>query len=347
MIARSATTRYTAPILDQTTRPTVPKSSRPGLGLWAALGTVYVVWGSTYLGIAIAIETIPPFLMLAIRFGIAGALLLAWEVARGGSAFVWPTRRQWRDAAIVGALLLGVGNGLVAWGEQMVPSGIAAILVALIPVWFAIFGRLYFRDTLPRIVGIGVVVGFVGVILLVWPFGSDANHFMLAGIAGLIVAPIGWSHGSLFAARAADLPRRPLVNTALQMLAGGVALLVEGIVTGEPGRFHPEAISLRSILALAYLAVIGSMVAFNAYAWLLRNAPLSLVGTYAYVNPIVAVALGTLFLSEPVSPRTLLASAVIVVAVAMVVTARSRLSPGRQESAEALEIDALPEPADG
>jgi drug/metabolite transporter (DMT)-like permease len=290
----------------------------------AALLTVYLVWGSTYLGIAIAIESIPPFLMLAIRFGVAGAALLAFEVVRGGRDFAWPSRRQWRDASIVGALLLGIGNGFVSWSEQTVPSGIAATLIALVPAWFAILSRIYFGERLPRLVLLGVAVGFAGVVMLVWPIGDGANHFALAGIAALIVAPIGWSHGSLFAAHAADLPRRPLVNTAVQMLAGAVALLLEGIVTGELGRFHPEAFTERSLIALLYLAVIGSMLGYNAYAWLLRNAPIPLVGTYAYVNPVVAVALGAFVLSEPVSPRTLLASAVIVVAVAMIVTARGR-----------------------
>ena len=293
-----------------------------GLRLWAALGTLYVVWGSTYLGIAIAIETIPPFLMLTFRFAIAGAVLLAWEIARGGLLRARPTRRQVRDAAIVGALLLGIGNGFVAYGELTVASGIAAVLIALMPVWLAFLGWVYFRERLPIIVVVAIVLGLVGVAVLVWPAGSTA--FELAGIGALILSPVGWAHGSLFSAHAADLPRRPLTSTAIQMLAGSLALLVESAVTGEFGQFHPSAISLSSVTALAYLTVIGSLLAFNAYAWLLRNAPLSLVGTYAYVNPVVAVGLGAIFLSEPITPRTLLASAVIVAAVAMIVTFRGR-----------------------
>jgi drug/metabolite transporter (DMT)-like permease len=296
-----------------------------GPRLWLALLTIYVVWGSTYLGIAVAIESMPPFLMLAIRFALAGGLLLAWEVLRSGRSMVWPTRREVRDSAIVGALLLGIGNGFVAWGEQTVASGIAAILIALMPVWLAVLGWLYFRDRLPRIVLFGIAIGLVGVALLVWPTGDGANAFNLGGIAVLLLSPVGWAHGSLFSARRARLPSRPLVATSLQMLFGAVFLLGEGLVTGELGRFDPSAVTVRSLVALAYLVVIGSMLAFNAYAWLLRHAPLSLIGTYAYVNPVVAVGLGAVILAEPITPRTLLASAVIVAAVAMIVTARSRV----------------------
>jgi drug/metabolite transporter (DMT)-like permease len=297
-----------------------------GLTLWAALATVYVVWGSTYLGIAIAIETIPPFLMLAIRFALAGATLFAWEVVRGGRGFRLPSAREWRDSAIVGTLLLGIGNGFVGLGEKTVPSGIAAILIALIPVWFAVLGRLYFHDPFPRLVLVGIGVGLAGVVLLVWPFGDGANAFDLAGVVILLVAPLGWAHGSLYSARKAVLPARPLMATGLQMLLGSVALFSEAVLTGELGRFRPEAVSASSLAALAYLTVFGSLLAFNAYAWLLRNAPLSLVSTYAYVNPVVAVALGGLILAEPITPRTLVASAVIVAAVAMIVTARGRMA---------------------
>jgi drug/metabolite transporter (DMT)-like permease len=300
----------------------------PGLRVWLALGTVYVVWGSTYLGIAVAIESMPPFLMLALRFAIAGGLLLGWELLRNGRSIL-PTRREVRDSAIVGSLLLGIGNGFVAFGEQSVPSGIAAILIALMPVWLAVLGWVYFRDRLPRIVILGVLVGLVGVVLLIWPFGGGIV-FDLLGIAALILSPVGWSHGSLFAARRARLPSQALVATALQMLFGSMFLLLEGVLTGELGRFRPEAITLRSVVALVYLITIGSMLAFNAYAWLLRHAPLSLIGTYAYVNPVVAVALGAIFLAEPISVRTLVASAVIVAAVAVIVTARGRAGHGEE-----------------
>jgi drug/metabolite transporter (DMT)-like permease len=296
------------------------------LKLWGAMLTLYVVWGSTYLGIAVSIQTIPPFFMGAIRFAIAGTVLLAWELLRHRGELMWPSRREWRDSAIVGVLLLGFGNGFVALGERTVPSGIAAILIAMVPLWLAVFGWLYFREKLPRIVVLGVVIGLVGVALLVWPVGAGANAFDAFGIIVLMLSPIAWSHGSLFSARAAHLPHRPLVATSLQMLIAAVVLAVIGGLTGELGTFHPAAISTASLLALTYLIVIGSMLAFNAYAWLLRNAPLSLIGTYAYVNPVVAVALGALFLAEPISLRTVVAAAVILAAVAMIVTARGRLN---------------------
>jgi drug/metabolite transporter (DMT)-like permease len=305
-----------------------------GPPLWLALGTVYVVWGSTYFGIAVAIESMPPFLMLALRFLIAGGLLVGWELLRRGRAGL-PTRREIRDSAIVGALLLGIGNGFVAFGEQTVASSIAAILVAMMPLWLGIFGWLYFRDRLSRLAVVGVVIGLAGVALLVWPVGSGANTFDLLGIAVLLVAPIGWAHGSLFSAHRAHLPSRPLMASGVQMLAGAGALAMEGLLTGELGRFHPEAVTVRSLVALVYLISIGSMLGFNAYAWLLRHAPLSLIGTYAYVNPVVAVGLGTVFLAEPITPRTLVASAVILAAVAMIVTARSRAArPSEVDSPE-------------
>ena len=303
------------------------EAHRPSaLQLWGAMGILYVVWGSTYFGIAVSIETIPPFFMGAIRFAIAGVLLLTWELLRHRGELSWPSRREWRDSAIVGALLLGFGNGFVALGERTVPSGIAAILIAMMPLWLAVFGWLYFRDRLPRIVVVGVAMGLVGVALLVWPVGAGANAFDAFGIVVLMLSPIAWSHGSLFSARVAHLPGRPLVATSLQMLIASVMLALGGVLTGELSVFHPEAVSTRSLVALGYLIAIGSMLAFNAYAWLLRNAPLSLIGTYAYVNPVVAVGLGAIFLAEPISLRTLVAAAVILAAVAMIVTARGRLS---------------------
>jgi len=320
------------------------------LRLWAAMATLYLVWGSTYLGIAVAIETIPPFLMLAIRFVIAGSLLLGWELLRGNLLRSRPTRRQVRDASIVGALLLGIGNGFVAFGELTVASGIAAVLIALMPIWLAVLGWVYFRERLPIAVVGGIVLGLAGVTLLVWPEGGLA--FEAVGIGALLFSPIGWAHGSLFSARTADLPRRPLTSTGIQMLAGSVALFAEGVATGELGRFDPGAISGASIAAMVYLIFIGSLLAFNAYAWLLRNAPLSLIGTYAYVNPVVAFGLGAIFLSEPVSPRTVVASAVIVVSVAIIVTARGRAAragaatdPEEAVPLEAVRIPLSPEVA--
>jgi drug/metabolite transporter (DMT)-like permease len=291
--------------------------------VWLALLTIYVVWGSTYLGIAVAIETIPPFLMGAIRFVAAGLLLLAWVRLRGGAAFQAPSRGEWRDALIVGGLLFGGGNGLVGFGEQTVPSGVAALLIALVAVWFAIFSRVFLGDRIPVMVALGIGVGLAGVGLLVWPVGGSAG-FDPVGIAALIASPICWASGSIFAARRARLPRLPIVASAIQMLAGGAVLAVEGVATGELSRLTP-AVSEASLLALGYLVVFGSLVAFTAYSWLLRHAPLPLIGTYAFVNPVIAVILGALILSEPITPRTVLAAAVIVGGVALVILGRSRL----------------------
>ncbi len=291
--------------------------------LWLALPTIYVIWGSTYLGIAVAIESIPPFLMAGSRFVIAGGLLLGWAWLSGGRRLRLPSRREWRDALIVGGLLFGGGNGLVGWGEQTVPSGVAALLIALVAVWFALFSRVFYGDRIPLIVGAGIAIGIAGVGLLVWPFGSSTT-FDGAGILALVAAPICWASGSVFAARRANLPAEPLVATSAQMLAGGVVLFAIGLVTGEGGRFS-LAITPASALAVLYLITFGSLVAFSAYAWLLRHAPLPLIGTYAFVNPVVAVALGAIFLSEPITPRMLLAAAVIVAGVALVILGRSRL----------------------
>ncbi|MEO7664401.1 MAG: EamA family transporter [Candidatus Limnocylindrales bacterium] len=314
--------------MDQTTMPSRRPSS---LQLWAAMATIYVLWGSTYLGIAVAIESMPPFLMAAIRFVIAGLILLGWEVFRG--QFRRPTLREVRDSAIVGTLLLGVGNAFVGLGETFVASGVAAVLVAMIPLWFAVLGRIYFRERLPAIATLGVVVGLAGVALLAWPTG-EAGSINLLGVAILLIGPFGWAHGSLFAAHKAVLPRRPFMASGLQMLLASIVLFGEALVMGEFSTFDPAAVTSRSLVALLYLIVFGSLIAYNAYAWLLRNAPLSLVGTYAYVNPVVALGLGAVVLAEPITPRTLIASAVIVVAVAMIVTARGRAARAEARTAE-------------
>jgi len=296
--------------------------------LWAALLTLYLVWGSTYLGIAVAVETIPPFLMAAIRFAIAGAILLGWSILREGRSFAWPTPRQWRDSLIVGALLLGGGMGMVAYGEQTVPSGITALLIAMMPVWVAIFGRTFLGERLPRIAVLGVVVGFAGVAILAGPsaFGA-ADALEPFGLAAIIVSPIAWAGGSLFASHRATLPPKPLVATSVQMLAGALVLVAMGAITGEYTDFRPGDVATDSLLALVYLTIIGSLVGFTAYVWLLSVAPLPLIATYAYVNPIVALILGAIVLQEPIGLRVLVAGAIIIFAVALIVTARGRMRP--------------------
>ena len=318
-----------------------------GLALAVNLGIIYVIWGSTYFGIAIAIETMPPFLMASIRFAIAGALMIAVDLLRHPEARRLPTRRQVADSFIVGGLLLGIGNGFVTFGQQTVPSGVAAILIAMMPLWFALLGWIYLREKLPRIVVLAIVIGFAGTALLVAPAGDGANRFEPFGILILLLAPLGWAHGSIYSVRKAKLPPSAFTASGLQMLAGAAVTFVEAIIAGEPARFHPEQFSFASIAAVVYLILFGSMLAYTTYGWLLRNAPLSLVGTYAYVNPVVAVALGTVFLAEPLSIRTIVASVVILAAVAIIVTYRGRLAmQSAGEDSTAAPGAEPPEPAD-
>jgi drug/metabolite transporter (DMT)-like permease len=268
--------------------------------------------------------------MAAIRFALAGVILLAWDLLRNPQARRMPSRRQLLDSFLVGALLLGIGNGFVVFGEKTVPSGIAAILIAMMPLWFAILGWLYFRDKLPKIVAFAIAVGFAGTALLIWPVGQGANSFDPVGIVILLIAPLGWAHGSLYSIKKASLPPSGFTASGLQMLAGAIVTGIEAVIAGEPAQFHPEQISTASILAVVYLVFIGSMLAFTSYAWLLKHAPLSLIGTYACVNPVVAVFLGSVFLHEEITVRTIVASAVILVAVAIIVAVRARLQSGAE-----------------
>jgi drug/metabolite transporter (DMT)-like permease len=325
------------------------QSGAQGASVWAGLLTLYLIWGSTYLAIAIAVETIPPFLMAAFRFSIAGLILLTWSLGREGRSFVAPTRREWRDSAIVGAALIGGGMGLAAWGEQTVPSGVTALVIALMPAWAAIFGRLFYGERQPRLALVGIVTGFVGIAILAAPSvvgGTGALEPF--GLAAVMLSPVAWAAGSVFASHDAVLPRRPLVASGLQMLTGGALLAATGVLTGELGDLDLAAITGRSAFAVVYLIVLGSLIAFTAYGWMLRVAPLPFVSTYAYVNPIIAVILGAIILSEPLDLRTVVAGAVIVVAVSLIVTARGRMAPARGAiepvaSAEAND-DVLPVP---
>ncbi len=311
--------------------PTSSTSTAPRDGrIWVGMLVLYLVWGSTYLGIAVAVETIPPFLMAAVRFSLAGLILLTWSIARQGRAFIRPTRREWRDSAIVGALLLGGGMGMVAYGEQTIPSGIAALMIAMMPVWVAVLGRVFLGERLPRLAVVGIVLGFVGIAILVGPSAlGGVGALDPVGLAAVLISPIAWAIGSLFATHRAVLPRRPLVATGAQMLVGGLVLAVMSGATGEFGTFDVGAVSRESVIALLYLLVLGSLVAFTVYGWMMRVAPLPLVTTYAYVNPVVAVILGALILGETIDLRTVVAGAVIVTAVAVIVTARSRMPAPR------------------
>ena len=328
--------------------PTKPASRPAADPRSIALGmlVLYLVWGSTYLAIAIAVETIPPFLMAGSRFLLAGVVLLGWVLVRHGRPALHATRREWRDSLIVGALLLGGGMGMVAFGEQTVPSGITALLIGLMPVWVAVFGRIFLGERLPGIALVGIVVGFIGVGILVGPTVTGGTGALdPLGLAAIIISPISWSLGSLYASHRAALPRQPLVATGLQMVLGGVVLMVMATLAGEPARFDPAAVSAASIAGFLYLAVVGSLLAFTAYGFLLRVAPLPLVATYAYVNPVVAVILGAIVLQEPIDVRTIVAGAVIIGAVALIVTARGRMSAPRRQATTAASVSPPPGPS--
>jgi drug/metabolite transporter (DMT)-like permease len=304
-------------------RPLEPRRASPA-AVWAALGSVYVIWGSTYLAIRYAIDTIPPLLMASVRFLAAGAALYAVAVRRGDREGDRLGRREWRAAVLVGGLLLLGGNGGVSWAEQRVPTGVVWLIIATIPRWMALLDRLLYRQRLAPPAVAGLVLGFGGLALLVGDPGRGRIDPL--GAAVCLVAALSWSVGSLYARRA-PRPARPLVGTGMEMLAGGVLLGLAGLALGEAGHLHPARVSTRSLLGLGFLIVFGSWVAFSAYVWLLRSAPTSLVSTYAYVNPVVAVLLGRLFLREAVTWRVLVAGAVIVAAVALILAAR-RIPPG-------------------
>lgn len=296
----------------------------------AALLTVYLVWGSTYLAIAVMIQTLPPLLAAGVRYGTAGLLVLGFLLARermrrsrdGAEPSERPTAAHWRSAVIIGALLLLGGNGGVVLAEQSIPSGMAAVLIATTPIWLAVFDAIVTRRRPTALVIGGLLAGIVGVITLVLPVEGFGQLDAL-GVGLAVVAAISWAIGSIYARRA-TLPQSALMGTGMEMLAGGGALLVAGTLLGEPAATDVASFSVASLLAVGYLIVFGSILAFSAYTWLLANVPVSTVATYAYVNPIVAVALGALFLNEEITPRTLIAGAVIVGAVVAMVYGRPR-----------------------
>ena len=291
------------------------------LGIAITLGLVYLIWGSTYLGIHFADETIPPFLMGGVRFLVAGSLLYVWCRARG---IPNPTWRQWRAAGIVGLCLLVGGNGTVIYVETQAPSSIVALLVALVPLWTVVLLWLRRGGQRPtaRTVG-GVTLGLVGVGLLVLHGGGASGQGVNPLVLLLIISSGLWAYGSLYA-QGAQLPPSPLMSTAVEALVGGAVLFLIAAATGEPWTMAWQAVSLKSLLALGYLIIFGSIVAYTAYTWLLKNAPPALVSTYAYVNPIVAVILGWAFDNEAVTFWTLISATIIVASVVLITLPRRR-----------------------
>jgi drug/metabolite transporter (DMT)-like permease len=295
-----------------------------------ALALVYVIWGSTYLGIRFAIETLPPFLMAGSRFVVAGAILFAW---------VWfktpdrPTMIHWRSSLIVGGLLLMGGNGMVTWAEEKVPSGLAALMIGGTPLWIVSLNWLFFGGTRPnRVMALGLVIGLSGLLLLIGPKNLTGDGDLdPIRIGAILLASLSWSTGSLYSRKAA-LPASPLLGTAMEMLCGGALLLVLGTLAGNWSDLHLDAVSFKSAISWVYLSLFGSLVAFSAYIWLLHHTTPARAASYAYVNPVVAVFLGWALADEAISLRTVVAAAIIIGSVALITSVRaqqgSRPSPG-------------------
>lgn len=296
----------------------------PRFRLAAALAAVYLIWGSTYLAIRFAIETIPPFLMGGTRFLAAGGTMYVVLRLSGAPR---PTGRQWFGAFVVGALLLLGGNGGVVWAEQRVPSGLAALIIATEPLWVVLVDWARPGGARPtKTEGFGLMVGFAGAALLVSPAELISGRFQVdpVGAAVLIFASVSWALGSV-CSRYMPAPASPALGTGMKMIAGGMLLSALGLAAGETTRFDLSAVSTKSMAAWLYLTVFGAVVAFTAYIWLLKNTSLALASTYAYVNPAVAVFLGWLLANEPVTPRTILAASVIVGGVLIITTSRATL----------------------
>jgi drug/metabolite transporter (DMT)-like permease len=300
-----------------------------GLLVWAALWTVYIVWGSTYLALRVLVETIPPLISTGTRFLLAGTLMLGVLALRRRTVRI--TRAQVRNCLLVGSLMMGA-VAIVATAEQDVPSNLAALMVACVPLWVLLLRRLGGERIAPRLV-VAVIIGFAGVGILLQP-GAQTGGAPLTALLLVVCSTPAWATGSYLSSRV-SLPGDPLVSVGWQMILGGTAVSLAGVVAGEPWEMDVGSFSTDSILAWLYLALIGSGLAFTAYAWLLQNAPISRVATYAYVNPAVAILLGWLILSETVTWITIAGAAVIVVAVAVVVRSREQGEHPRRSAGRA------------
>jgi drug/metabolite transporter (DMT)-like permease len=298
-----------------------PSSAR----VWLAMWIVYILWGSTYLAIRVGVHPsvgrgLPPLLLAGVRFLLAGAAMLAVTVRRPPrDGRPDPLgRRQWLSAAVVGLALLLGGNGLVSIAEQRIASGVAAVVIATVPIWAAIFGAVFGQESMSRRHAFGLTLGFAGVAALVT--GSGGGKADVTGILVALAAALSWAGGSVWSRTAVHV-RRPLVMTGMEMVCGGIGCLAVGLALGEQADVHLAAVPARSWVALVYLIFAGSMLGYTAYVWLLQNARLSLVTTYAYVNPLVAVLLGATILHERFTARDGIATAAIVLGVAVLVTA--------------------------
>lgn len=301
--------------------------------IWLALLALYIVWGSTYLAILFTVETIPPFLSAGVRFLVSGGILFLWRWAAGDRM---PTKRQWRSTAIVGIFLLLGGNGLVSFAEQRIASGIAALIVGTVPLWLVLIEALRPGGVRPSWQAIlGLIIGFGGIYMLVGPSELNVGSLQLdtIGIGAVILASFLWSIGSIYS-RGADMPASSLMATGAEMLIGSAALFVVSGLLEEWRGFDLAAVSTQSWLGLAYLITFGSLVGFVSYIWLLKNAPVSLVATYAYVNPLVAVFLGAWLAGETINARILIAGLVIIGSVMLINQTKSPKAKVKQEEVE-------------
>lgn len=298
----------------------------------AAFAAVYIIWGSTYLAIRFADETLPPFLMAGTRFVISGLVLFIWSKARGTAQ---ASRLEWRNTAIVGAFLLVGGNGTVVWAERFVPSGLTALLVASLPFWIAIIDWIRPGGQRPSFgVAVGLIVGLIGLLVLIGPSAFESgtgpsgsgSGIAVIGAVVLILASLSWAIGSIFSQHA-RIPSSAILATGMEMICGGAMLLVVSVLFREPMHFDLAGVSARSIGGFVYLTTFGSLVGFTAFIWLLGHQPPARVATYAYVNPVVAVLLGWAFAGEALTLRTAIAAAIIIGAVAIITTARSSSLP--------------------
>ncbi|MDG2013706.1 MAG: EamA family transporter [Pirellulaceae bacterium] len=296
------------------------------LKIVAAFAAIYLIWGTTYLAMAIAVQTIPPFMISGARFVFAGLLLLGFLIPRGVPLPRW---RQWKWAAVIGTCLMVGGNGLVMWGIQEIPSGICAVIIATMPLWMTVFDWLFYEGPRPTWrVATGLVLGLAGIVLLIGPrdlmLGEAVMH--LPSLLAVICAPIFWSLGSL-QSRRVDLPKNVFMATGAEMICGGAVLLVISVFMQEPSQIDWDGVSWNSAAAVVYLTIFGSLIALTSYMWLLKNAVASRVATYTYINPIIAVFLGWLILDEAITSQTFLAIVVIVSAVVMIVSWRQTARP--------------------
>lgn len=298
-----------------------------------ALGVVYVIWSTTYLAMRVVNQTLPTLLATGIRFLVAGGVLYTVAIRRGDRDGDRPGPTQWRAAAIVGGLLMVGGNAGVAWSERTISSGLAALIIATVPLWMALGDRFLHRRRQPPLVLVGLGLGFVGAAILVG--GSIAGRVDATGVLVAVAAAVSWASGSLYQRRA-SLPARPFVAAGMQMLVAGAVLVAAAGASGELARIDPSSFSTASVVSLGYLIVFGSWLGFTSYLWLLRNARTSLVSTYAYVTPVGAVLLGGVLLNEAITARTVLAGALIVVSVAVIITAggAARVAAARSDAGE-------------